>query len=393
MRSSVSGGTLSFDFTDERRGSCAGLEARVASSAAPTVAAAVEEIAAQLAGVAPALVCAFASRAYPPHELAPALAAAFPGARTAGCTTAGELVTGRMLERSVVVMALGAELIGAAPAVAVVERVSSEARVPQAMASLASQLGHASPREIPPARTLGLVFVDGMSGAEERLMAAISRETSVFFAGGSAGDDFGFRSTVVFADGRAHEDAAVLLLCTPPRGFEIVRTQSFDPLPTRLVATKVDREHRVVEQFDGKPAAEAYAAAIGVPVEAAARRFGDYPLALIVDEQLFVRSPRQVQGTAMAFHGEIHQGMELAVLVSRDIVEDMAALLKAARARGPVAALLDFDCILRKVELRRREQTQAYAELFQGIPMVGFNSYGEQFLGHVNQTAVMVILR
>jgi hypothetical protein len=53
-------------------------------------AAAVAEIRAGLSAVEPALVIAFGSPSLSPEAVAYGLAEAFPGARTVGCTTAGE---------------------------------------------------------------------------------------------------------------------------------------------------------------------------------------------------------------------------------------------------------------------------------------------------------------
>jgi len=44
-------------------------------------------------------------------------------------------------------------------------------------------------------------------------------------------------------------------------------------------------------------------------------------------------------------------------------------------------------------ELQSTEQSCAYGELFTDVPTVGFSTYGEEYLGHINQTATMLLLR
>jgi hypothetical protein len=85
--------------------------------------------------------------------------------------------------------------------------------------------------------------------------------------------------------------------------------------------------------------------------------------------------------------------MELVVLESTDIVRDTAAALEAQRAKGEIAALINFHCILRTLELEDRGQTGAYGEVFSGVPTVGFSTYGEELIGHINQTSTMVSFR
>ena len=224
-------------------------------------------------------------------------------------------------------------------------------------------------------------------------MDLLGNACDVRFVGGSAGDDLQFRTTHVAVDGRAVTDAVALALLEPPRGFDLIKTQSFRQLPARLVATKVDEASRTVLEFDGQPAARAYAAALGVAVEDLAKHFRRHPVGLMVDGDPFVRSPMRLEGEGVMFYCDIKQGMQLALLESTDIVRDTAAAIAAQRARGDIAALINFNCILRTLELEDRGQTGAYGELFSTVPTVGFSTYGEELIGHVNQTATMVSFR
>ena len=58
-----------------------------------------------------------------------------------------------------------------------------------------------------------------------------------------------------------------------------------------------------------------------------------------------------------------------------------------------MVGILNFNCILRTRELQSTEQSCAYGELFTDVPTVGFSTYGEEYLGHINQTATMLLLR
>lgn len=86
--------------------------------------------------------------------------------------------------------------------------------------------------------------------------------------------------------------------------------------------------------------------------------------------------------------------MELDVLQSTDIVRDTKQALDAKRREmGGLSGILNFNCILRTLELESRGQAEAYGRLFSEVPTVGFSTYGEEYLGHINQTATMLVLR
>ena len=348
-----------------------------------TPAAAARELQERLGAPAPRLVLYFATPAQEPAALAAAMEAAFAPAVVIGCTSAGELVSGAMLEGTVVAMALGPDVV-AEVAVEVLEGLRAGAdRVPAAFEGFGRRLG-VPMRKLDPSRHVGLVLVDGLSGAEERVMDSIGSRTDVLFVGGAAGDGLAFRATHVFAGGRAIPDAAVLAVLRLERGFSILKTQSFATTGKRLVATEVDEASRTVHAFDGRPAAQAYAAALGVAPEALPALFARHPLGLMAGDEPFVRSPQRVVGEAVKFYCAIAEGAEL---------ETRLALERKRRMLGGISGLVNFNCILRTLELQKNGQTAAYGALFADVPTVGFSTYGEEYLGHVNQTATMLVLR
>jgi hypothetical protein len=248
--------------------------------------------------------------------------------------------------------------------------------------------------DLDPGRWLGLVLVDGLSGSEERVMDKLGDLTNVIFIGGSAGDDVAFKQTFVAADGRATSNAAVLALLECPNGFDIIKTQSFHATQRFLVPTRVDKAAREVLEFNGKPAAGAYAEALAVKPEDLSAQFMAHPLGLMIGGEPFVRSPQQVVGDAVRFYCGVDEGMKLAVLDSTAIVDDTAAALAKALKRNPGAkGLLNFNCILRTLELEAKGLTKEYGAVFADFPTAGFSTYGEEYMGHINQTATMVLFR
>jgi len=351
---------------------------------------AVRQIAGRLQDADARLVVYFASPCYDPATLARQMAAAFPGVTTVGCTTAGEIISGRMLEHSISAMALGSELVVRAE-VRLLSHIAATAResVTGAFADFSRAFGQ-SMTDLDHDRYVGLVLADGLSVAEERLMDAIGDQTNIAFVGGSAGDDLKFQQTHVFLGPVAASDAAVLIVIEAAVPFQILKTQSFRILPRKLVATKVNEPMRRVLEFNGKPAVAAYAEAVGTSIEDVATRFMANPVGLVAGDQIFVRSPQRIEGTSIYFYCSIVEGMELVLLESTDIVADTQ---KAMADVNDATAIIDFDCILRTLELRQKGQCDSYGRIFAGTPTLGFSTYGEEYIGHINQTATMLVFR
>jgi len=362
-----------------------------AYSTNPDPSAAVAEAAETLGGAEPALVIAFMTPDLDPAIVAKDLSGAFPDAHVVGCTTAGEIVNGSMLKGALAVMALESAVVGDVE-VGLVKGLRSGVDVTEVMSGFSAHFGE-SVASMSVSEYVGLVLVDGLSGAEEDLMRALGNSSNVLFVGGSAGDNAVFDTTFVIADGEAATDAAVLVLMKPNAAFDVIKTQSFIATGTTLLATDVDEAAREVRQFNGQPAIAAYAEAIGVPEHEAADHFMSQPIGLMIDGEPYVRSPQQVlpDGT-IRFYCNIAENMRLDLLESTSIVQDTeAALADVEHELGGISAMINFNCILRTLELEAEGLTEAYGALFAGKPAVGFSTYGEQYYGHINQTATMLV--
>ena len=353
---------------------------------------AARDLRAQCKDEKPRVIFLFASPRYDLAALNREICNAYPGACVAGCSTAGEMIGGNMLNGSVVAIFLGEDVAEQASA-AVVEDLSFGTCVRDALAHLERSF-QARLSDLDLNTHVGIVLMDGLSGAQERVMEKLGDATDILFVGGSAGDDLSLKTTPVFANGRIYTDAAAVVLLRLKNGFDIVKTQSFKPTGKTLVATKVDEGLRQVIEFDHQPALDAYAAALKIPPEQASSQFFRHPLGLMIEGDPFVRSPQAVSGRCMRFYCHIKEGMELAVLEATDIVADTRAALESqqvttSQARG----VIEFQCILRTLQLREEGRCGQYGAIFSDIPMVGFSTYGEAYLGHINQTSTFLVFR
>lgn len=357
-----------------------------------TVEEAVRDLQAQANGFQTKMVIYFASTKYDPIQISAQMELSFKGAMVLGCSTAGELTSGKMLKGSLTAMLLDADVIEDAK-IEVVENIGKGNPIPDAFRAFEDHF-HTSMSEMDVNRYVGIILIDGLSKSEERLMEKIGDLTSVLFVGGSAGDDLKFQKTYIYANGKVYSDAAVLALLKPACGFSFIKTQSFYALKPTLEATRVDEPNRKVLEFDHKPALQAYADALQLSLDEAKNVFMEHPLGLMLGDEPYVRSPQMVNGQEIVFYCNIREGARLSVLQSTDIVGDTKAAIAAKKAEmGSISGILNFHCILRTLELENKGLTDDYGKVFADIPTAGFSTYGEAYLCHINQTSTMLVFK
>lgn len=373
----------------------AAASSRATGPAATAVPALIEGLRAGLGDRTASAVVWFASAEYDPAEFAGPIAAAFPGASVVGCSTAGEFTHTGTGTGGATAFALPAGI--AVRAVAALGDLSADvaagtdAAVAQVEAALGSPL-----RALDPSSHLAVVLIDGMHGDEELVNERLGNAAPVLdVVGGSAGDDLAFESTWVAVGDTVSRHGLALLVLETAVPFRVVKTCSFVPTGRKLTITRADVANRTVLEFDHLPAVEAYADAVGIETEAVdGTAFMSHPVGLMIDGQPWVRSPRAVVGTGgLAFYAQILEGMEVEVLSATDLVGETRAALEAATAElgGRASGALMFNCILRRLQMDAEGTGGRFVESFGGVPTAGFHTYGETWLGHVNQTLTGIV--
>lgn len=338
------------------------------------------------------MILYFASSNYDLEGMGKEMKKAFPDSEIFGCSTAGEITSGEVLKNSVVAMSFDSGTVEDVK-IEVVKKIKEENNVKKAFEGFESYYG-GKMSEMDVEKYVGIILADGLTCAEEKLMDTIGDLTDVTFIGGSAGDDLKFKQTWVFADGKVYSDVAVLVLVKCKKGFDVIKSQSFKVTDKKLVATKVDEDNRKVLEFNDRPAVEAYAEVVGAKSDKAADHFMNHPVGLMVGGEPYVRSPQLIEDKSIKFYCKVKQGAELRLLASTDIVKDTKKSVKSKIDElGGVTAILNFHCILRTLELEKLKQTDAYGAIFKDIPTIGFSTYGEEYVGHINQTSTMLVFK
>lgn len=361
---------------------------RSAASEKAGTRAAVEEIAATLGSGPFQHIVVMYSPAHDAQLVGQSFQRAFPGAQISGCSTSGEIAPQGMMQGGIVALAFpneGFRIV--ADVIADVDQAGVE-HASELARKMKHRFGSGGPMGD---RLFALLLVDGLSNAEEMLIAAVHwAMDDVQLIGGSAGDDLAFRETSLIHNGRIIQRAALLILVESKQPFQVFKSQNFEPTGTKLVVTAADTEMRVVHELNAEPAAKEYAAAIGIlPDDLGPFSFASYPLVVRVGGDYYCRSIRNMNPDgSLTFFCAIDEGLVFTVANPQDMVQSTLTTLQRVEASlGTIDTVLGFDCILRRLDAENRQIRHQLADIYRRFNVIGFHTYGEQFNAmHLNQT-------
>jgi hypothetical protein len=362
----------------------------VGCSSSPHPAEAAADLSAQIGHPQAGLLLAFVSSYYDRAALSDSLRREFGALPMIGCTTGGEIGPSGYMERGISGLVLGSEDLvyetGLLEGVSRLETRKGQAFAYHVRQKLAQRLS-----DFDPARCFALLLIDGLCGREEIVARAVQDGLGgIPMVGGSAGDDLRFRDTAVLHNGRFYTDAAVLLVATTPHPFYAFKTQHFASGTRRLVLTGAVPEQRIATEINGLPAADEYARVVGVERrELAPVVFSAHPMVVKVGGSDFVRSIKKANPDgSLTFFCAIEEGIVFNVASSTDMADNLRALFADIEQRiGAPKVVIGCDCILRRLELRQKGETEKVSAILRAHNVVGFSSYGEQYHGtHITQT-------
>ncbi len=335
--------------------------------------------AARLAGPAQ-LVFVFGSRQHLAGSRAiEELQARHPGALLAGCSTAGEIAGGRVLDDSVVATAIAFGKTQVRAAAAPISPAESRA----AGRALAERLTDRALSHV-------LVLSDGLRVNGTELVAGLMERLppGVQVTGGLSADGAAFQQTGVIAEGRFQSG------CVAGLGFygSALRIGfgslgGWDPFgPDRVITRSAGN---VLYELDGRSALELYK-----------RYLGDYARDLPSSGLLFPllvhahpRDPGYVRtilsvdeaAQSLTFAGDMPQGALARLMKANfdrliDGASGAAQVTYEAMGRRPAALALLISCVGRKLVLQQRteEEVEAVREILgDAAVLAGFYSYGE----------------
>jgi len=367
-------------------------QAKRAFSTNENIPLALKEIKEQLGDAINELIIYFASSNYNPDKISKEFQQTFPKSQTVGCTTAGELFGGEILQNSIVAIALGKNIIRNFH-IEIINNIDDLIQINNAFKSFFDKFG-IEISQINSEKYVGLLLTDGLNGSPEKIISRIDEITEIPFLGGSAGDDWKLEHTYIYANGKYYEKAAIIIFLEPKKGFKILKTQSFEPIGEIFTATSVDESKRCLKTIDNIPAAIFYARQIGIPLEKLQQELMDYSIGhLIYDEAYLHDSITFDKDYNLYLHSSIPKGAEIQVLKITDIIKDTQILIETEIKNLPsISAIINFNCGSRDLKIRKENKEKEFKKIFEGLPMIGFSTYGEFYISFINQTSTILIL-
>jgi len=332
----------------------------------------------------------FCSPRYDLDALGKEIVKAFP-TPVGACTTAGQIGAQGYTSEGITAVSLSSPELAMRPYL-IAPLGECQARAAEVAFTAMSSLIDRGKR-----RAFGLVLCDGLSGAEERLAASLYQSLgNIPLVGGSTGDELSSHATHVYHEGRFVRDAALFLLFETTLPFAPLKIQHAVPTRHKLVVTAADPERRIVYEFNGEPAAEAYAEILGVELdELGGFFFSQNPVMVQSGGEHFIRVLRRMNADkSLLSFCALEEGLVLTLGSSTDPLGALERGFARARERvGEPSVVLGCDCMLRRIEFETSGLSPAVGDLLARNRVVGFNTYGGQCDAiYVNQTLSAIAL-
>ena len=231
-----------------------------------------------------------------------------------------------------------------------------------------------------PARHVAFTLVDGTCGYEEAFcIGSAATAAQIRFVGGSAATELApTRRSVVWAHGKTHVDAGVVVVLELARPFEVVTSSHLQATDVKTVVTAASG--RMIDELDGMPAARrlrSLVARLGATLDDS--HPSEYSFARYVDGVPYVRSMTQLDGNRIRLASAVEAGHILHVMRPGDLIgQTQRDLATAAERIGGMSALLAFSCVGRHWEASARGLETELADAYATYPTTGFQSFGEQ---------------
>ncbi|MEX2013740.1 MAG: FIST N-terminal domain-containing protein [Parcubacteria group bacterium] len=341
----------------------------------------------RLGGEKPDFVIAFSSVAMDQEAVMRGINEVTNNAPMIGCSDAGEIVSDGPFTKSVAVMAIKSDSLVFTPGIGM--DIKKGAR--EAGRSVARDVLSRSQSQLKSFIMLPDVLVGNGADVVRGVLDELGGHFPV--VGGAAGDDFAFKKTYQYFNGKALSGAVVGAGLSGNFQFAIGVRHGWMPIGPSMKVTK--SEGAVVHELNGRPAIGIYEDYFGDKAsdlykEPLARMAITYPLGIKVQglDEYLIRDPITVdEKGAITCAAEIPEGSEVRLMIGSkekaiEAAEGAARKLMSdlkEKNATPKFALM-FNCIAREKLFgqKAKDEIKAVMKILGDIPLLGFYTYGEQ---------------
>ena len=232
--------------------------------------------------------------------------------------------------------------------------------------------------------SFAFMLIDGLSGAEERVTAALGSELGeINLLGGSTADDFKLKQTQIFHDGKFRTDSAVVVLVHTDLPFQVSYTHHYVASDAKAVITEADPITREVLEINGLPATLEYARLCGVEeqdldIVVASK----HPIMVKVGGTYFSRGVMGIdhEKRSIKFACAIDKGVVCSIARPDDPQLNLETLFNDIKSEiGPLSLVIGCDCAARKMNFQIQGILDDMSQIYAANNVIGFASFGEQF--------------
>lgn len=242
----------------------------------------------------------------------------------------------------------------------------------------------------------GLLFIDGLSLAEEKVLMAInSAIPNLPIVGGSSSDNWEFKNAHISLNGVIHSDSAILLLIKTNRQYFQFKENIYQESEYEYKITEIENP-RCIGKLNDKPAAEVYAETLGCTIDELPSKFMQRPVGRIFGKEIWITTPTETtENGGVVVFANVAPNTKINILKSLDPVEvakQTATIIKENVKKPQI--ILGFNCMMRHLQFKNEQNgLESYNEINNIAPFLGLSTYGEQMNNfHCNQTLTLIVV-
>lgn len=258
---------------------------------------------------------------------------------------------------------------------------------------------HRIPFRISVNHTFALVYVDGISSCETFVIQALydSCRFPCPFIGGSAGGTMDFTHTYIYDGERTLENHAVITLVRLKKQYRygILKTQAAERTDAEFTVASANTTLRFIETVKGSSGPVSFIHALKEHFHVnTTSELNDimqgYTFAADINGEDYIRTIAGIDDVndRINFFCDVVTGETLHLLKRASLTKTLSRALQDYQQNKPepIGGILN-DCVTRRLG---HPDEIMHIDLFKGIPVAGFSSFGEISGLHVNETLTAI---